>query len=111
MTGRIEIDPEALERASRELADAGGRLTTAASDADAVTISSNAFGSMNSYLGGPIALAAGRTTDMLRAAGDVVSALGVAAQAAADDFTAYESGISQTFSEAAADLSGAQGIL
>ena len=111
MTGSIEIDPEALERASRDLADAAGRLTGAASDAGGVRLSPQAFGSMNSYLGGPIALASGRTTDLIRAAGDVVSALGVAAQAAADDFTAYESGVSQTFSEAAADLAGAQDIL
>jgi hypothetical protein len=111
VTGSIEIDPEALERASRDLADAAGRLTGAASDAGGVRLSPQAFGSMNSYLGGPISLAARRTTELLRATGDVVGALGVAAQAAADDFTEYESGVSDGLTEAAADLAGQQGIL
>lgn len=111
MTGNIEIDAEALEQAARELAAAGARLTSAAADAGGVRITGQAFGSMNSYLGGPITLAAARTTDLLRTAGDVVNALGVAAQAAADDFTEYESGVSQTLTEADADLSGQQAIL
>ena len=111
MTGNIEIDAEALEQAARELADAGGRLTGAAADAGGVTISAHAFGSMNSYLGAPITLAAGRTTDLLRAVGDVVSALGVAVKDAAADFAEYESGVSQSLTEAEADLAGQQGIL
>jgi hypothetical protein len=111
MTGRIEIDAEALERASRDLADVGGRVTATAGDAGGVTISTQAFGSMNSYLGGPVSLAARHTTEVLRTVGDVVSALGVAAQAAADDFTDFESGVSQTFSAAEADLAGQQEIL
>jgi hypothetical protein len=111
MTGAIEIDAGALEQASRELADAGGRLADTASAAGGVGLSAQAFGAMNSYLAGPVSLAAGRTTELLRTAGDVVGALGVAAQAAADDFSAYESGVSQTFGEAQADLAGQQDIL
>lgn len=111
MTGRIEIDSEALERASRDLADAGGRLAAAAAEAGGVTVSSRALGSMNSYLGGPVSLAARHTTGMLRTVGDVVGALGVAAQAAADDFADYESGVSLALSEADVDIAGQQAIL
>lgn len=110
MTGRIEIDPEALEQASRDLADAGGRLTGAAADAGGAGVSAQAFGTMNSYLAGPVSQAARQTTELLRTAGDVVSALGAAAQAAGGDFTEYESGVSEFLTEADADLAGQQAL-
>lgn len=111
MTGRIEIDPAALERAARDLADAGARLSDVAAEASATPIPAQAFGSMNSYLGTPIALAARHTAELLRAAGDVADALSVAARAAAADFVEFESDASHTFTEMTADLSGAREIL
>lgn len=111
MSDRIEIDSESLERASRDLAQAGGRIAGAAAAAAGAPVSVEAFGTMNSYLGDPIARTARDTTDLLRTIGDVVSALGVAAQSAADDFAEYEAGVSSSLAEAAADLSGQQAIL
>lgn len=111
MTGRIEIDPEALEQASRDLADAGRRVTGSAATAGSVAVSAHAFGSMNSYLGGSIALAARHTVELLRVAGDVTSALGVAAHEAAEEWTEYEEGVSSSLTAADADLAAAQEIL
>ena len=111
MTDRIEIDPEALEQASRDLADAGRRLADGAASAGSVGISGRAFGTMNSYLGAGITLAADATVDLLRAAGDVTSALGVAAQRAADDWTAYEQGVSEALLAGDVDLDAAQELL
>lgn len=108
---RIEIDPETLDRAARDLAESGGRLTDAATTAGSVTVSATAFGSMNSYLGDPIAQAARQTTELLRVSGDVVSALGAGARAAAADWRAYEDDVAQTFSAATVDLNAAREIL
>lgn len=108
---RIEIDAETLERASRDLVEAGGRIAGAAATAGGATVSAHAFGAMNSYLGTSIAGTARGTTDLLRTIGDVVNALGVAAQSAADDFAAYEAGVADSLAEAAADLAGQQAIL
>lgn len=108
---RIEIDAETLERASRDLVEAGWRITTAAAAAGGASVSAHAFGAMNAYLGTSIADTARGTTDLLRTLGDVVNALGVAAQSAADDFAAYEAGVADSLTEAAADLAGQQAIL
>jgi hypothetical protein len=111
VTDSIEIDPEALEQASRDLADAGRRITGGAAAAGSVGISGRAFGTMNSYLGAGITLAADATVDLLRVAGDVASALGVAAQRAADDWTAYEQGVSEALLAGDVDLDAAQELL
>lgn len=111
MSDGIEIDPEALAQASRDLADAGRRLTGGADTAGAVGLSGAAFGRMNSYLGSAITRAAGETVAMLRAAGATTSALGVAAQHAADDWTAYEQEVSASLRAGDVDLDAAQELL
>ena len=110
-TGEIEMDTAALTRAAGDLEDAGGRLTSLSSDAGSVRVSASAFGAMNSFLAGPIELAASRTTELIGAAGAVVSALAAGARAAAADWEQYEDDTAQTFSAAQADLAGAQDIL
>lgn len=107
----IEMDTEALIRAAGDLGQAGARLTALSSRAGAVGVSADAFGSMNSYLGGPIQDAAGLTTQLLKASGDVVAALGAGARAAAADWAEYEEGTAQGFTEARADLEAARDIL
>lgn len=110
-TSEIEMDTAALTRAASDLEDAGGRLTGLASEAGSVNVSAGAFGAMNSYLAGPVEIAASRTTELLGVAGAVVSALAAGARAAAADWEEYEEGTAQTFSAAQADLAGAQDIL
>jgi hypothetical protein len=108
MSGDIEIDSAALRGAARDLGEAGDRLAAIAADAGSVGISAGAFGTMNSYLGGPVAVAARHTTDLIRETGAVVTALGASAQAAADDFAAYEDDVTRTLTAAQADLDGAR---
>ena len=110
-TGGIEMDTAALTRAAGDLEDAGSRLSGLAGTAGGVGVSATAFGSMNSYLGGPIESAAQRTTDLLRAAGEVVTALGAGARAAADDWAEYEQSTAQGFTAAETDLGAAREIL
>lgn len=107
----IRMDTEALTRAAGDLEDAGGRLAGIAGRAGGAGVSADAFGSMNSYLAGPIQDAASRTTELLRAAGGVVTALGAGARAAADDWARYEEDTAQGFSAAQADLDAARDIL
>lgn len=111
MTEQITIDPDALLQASRDLADAGSRISDLAETAGGVGVSAQAFGSMNSYLGTAITDAARETTDLLRTAGDVVAALGVGAHDAAEEWIAQEEANGQAWDAAAVDLRGAQEIL
>jgi len=95
MTGnqKITIDGATLRRCGSDLARIADSLGDASQRVSGSSISSNAFGIMNSWMVDPILSVSHRSTELISASGTVTAAVGSAADAAADDFDEIEQAI------------------
>jgi hypothetical protein len=106
MTGnrKITIDEGTLRRCGSDLARIADGLGDASQRISGTSISSDAFGAMNSWMVGPITSLSERSTALVSATGTVTATVGTAATASADDFESLEQAIVTTVSGFLAQL-------
>jgi hypothetical protein len=90
---KISIDPAVLRRCGSDLSRVAEGLGDASARVAGASISSGAFGTMNSWMVGPITSVSDKSTTLIAASGKVTAAVGDAADASADDFDAMEDAI------------------
>jgi hypothetical protein len=93
MNMNISIDPAVLRRCGSDLSRVAEGLGDASARIAGASISSGAFGRMNSWMVGPITSVSNTSTTLITASGTVTAAVGDAADASADDFEATEEAI------------------
>lgn len=87
---RITIDPDVLTRAGTDLQRASEALGDDAERLGGASIASGAFGLMNAWMVPPVQALAGPAREFVQASGQVAAAIGLAAVAAAQDFSDTE---------------------
>jgi len=93
MSQKITIDGDTLRRSASDLTRIADGLADSSQRISATTISSNAFGMMNSWMVGSITAVSDRSTQLVSASGKVTAAVGTAAASSADDFEELEQAI------------------
>jgi hypothetical protein len=101
---RISIDPAVLRRCGSDLTRVAEGLGDASARIAGASISSAAFGTMNSWMVSPITSVSDKSTTLIAESGKVTAAVGDAADASADDFDAMEDAIMAVISGLEAGL-------
>ena len=90
---QIRLDTDGLTADARALGAVGEDLNSVAATAGGVSIGSSAFGTLNSYLAGPVNLLARRSSELIGAAGELASAMETGVTTTVKDLTAVEESV------------------